>query len=263
MNQKGWNMSVLYDVEAERKFLFTKKVTCTNCEKTFEDIRVLNSKLRRKEPDSDLRPRFHAIDSLKYGVTSCPYCGYSTLSKNFEQLNQLQKRLLEERVCSKFIEREPLAGQIIDYATAVNMYQLALLCAMSMELKISEQAYLCLQLAWLLRGSIEEKEAEPEGITQEDKAQLEEREEHFYRQAYEGLSQALLEEDFPICGMDQGTYEYLLAVLSFHFKEYDMAIRYCGNVVQNREISAKLKDKALMLKDDIVAAKKQDGEAEG
>ena len=40
-----------------------------------------------------------------------------------------------------------------------------------------------------------------------------------------------------------------------------MAVRYCGNVVQEKGISAKLKDKALMLKDEILAEKKASEEA--
>ncbi len=250
-------MSALYDVNEEKKYVYVKKLDCTNCGRTIEDLRVLNSKLRRMEPDADLRPRFHYIDTLKYGVTSCPCCGFSSLTKNFENLTQLQKRYLVDKVSSHFYEREPFKGEVMDYESAIQMYRLAFLCAMSMELKTSEQAYICLQLSWLLRGSIEEKEAEPEGLPEEEKKQLKEQEERYYRQAYDGLSQALLEEDFPICGMDEGTFEYMLAVLSFHFKEYDSAVKYCGNVVQNRSVSAKLKDKALMLKDEILAAKKE------
>ncbi len=56
--------------------------------------------------------------------------------------------------------------------------------------------------------------------------------------------------------MDQHTFDYLLAVLSFHFKEYDIATRYCGNIVQSKGVNAKIKDKALMLKDEILAEKK-------
>ena len=44
-------MSVLYNVEEEKKYVYAKKITCTNCEGQFEDLRILNSKLRRKEPD--------------------------------------------------------------------------------------------------------------------------------------------------------------------------------------------------------------------
>lgn len=250
-------MSVLYDVEEEKKYIFTKKLRCTNCGAQFNDLRILSSKLRRKEPDMDLRPRFQFVDSIKYGVTSCPHCGFSTLTKNFEQLPALQQRRIREKITSQFMQREPFEGETMDYATAQGQYELALVCAMAMESPISEQAYLCLQLSWLIRGRLEEADAEP-GLLEEDVVkQLKEKEERYYRQAYDSLSKAMTEEDFPICGMDQNTFDYLLAVMSYHFGEYDQAVRYCGNIVQAKGISAKLKDKALMLKDDILAAKKE------
>ena len=151
----------------------------------------------------------------------------------------------------------------MDYAAAMGQYELALVCAMVMEVSLSEQAYLCLQLSWLIRGRLEEADAEP-GLLEEDAyKQLKEKEERYYRQAYDSLSKAATQEDFPICGMDQNTFDYLLAVMSFHFKEYDLATRYCGNIVQTRGVSSKLKDKALTLKDEILAAKKAEEEAAG
>lgn len=257
-------MSVLYNEEEEKKLLFTKQIVCTNCEWKFEDIRVLNSKLRRKESDEDLRPRFQNIDSLKYGITACPQCGYAASAKNFERLNKLQKKMLMDKVTTKFIGRQPLhGGQIVDYTTALEQYKLALICAMAIELPISEQAYLCLQISWLIRGQIEELEAEGP-LDAQEKQKMQEEEKHFYSQAYEGLGKAAIQEDFPICGMDQNTFYYLLAVLSYRHNEYEMAIRYCGMVVQDRGVSPKIKDKALMLKDEVNEAKKKaEEEAEG
>ena len=254
-------MSVLYDVEEEKKYTYAKKINCTNCGAQFQDLRLLNGKLRRKEPDMDLRPRFQFVDSLKYGVTACPFCGFAAPVKSFERLTSLQQKRIREKITSQFMQREPLSGETIDYATAMGQYELALVCAMAMEVPLSEQAHLCLQLSWLIRGRLEEADAEP-GLLEEDLyKQLQEKEERYYRQAYDSLSKAFTQEDFPICGMDQSTFDYLLAVMSFHFKEYDLAVRYCGNVVQEKGISAKLKDKALMLKDEILAKKKASEEA--
>lgn len=249
-------MSVLYDVEEEKKYVFTKKIDCTNCGTQFNDLRILNSKLRRKEPDLDLRPRFQFVDTLKYGITACPYCGFAAPIKNFERLPSLQQKRIREKVTSQFMQRQPLTGETIDYATAMGQYELALVCAMVMEVALSEQAYLCLQLSWLIRGRLEEADAEPGLLDEEMYLQLKEKQERYYRQAYDLFSKALTQENFPICGMDQHTFDYLLAVLSFHFKEYDIATRYCGNIVQSKGVNAKIKDKALMLKDEILAEKK-------
>lgn len=256
------SMSALYDENEEKKYIFAKKMKCVNCGGAFNDLRVLNSKLRRKEPDMDLRPRFQFVDALKYGVTACPFCGYAAPAKNFENLSSLQQKWIREKITSNFMPREQYKEPTLDYASAVSQYEIALVCAMIMEKPVSEQAYLCLQTSWVIRGRIEEAQAEEKQVlTENELEKLKEKEERYYRQAYDGLVKAYTQEDFPICGMDESTFNYLLAVMSFRFKEYDSATRYCGNVVQARGVSTKLKDKALMLKDDILAAKKEDGEA--
>ena len=177
----------------------------------FNDLRILSSKLRRKESDQDLRPRFQFVDSLKYGVTACPYCGFAAPVKNFDHLTSLHQKRIREKVTSQFMQREPLSGETIDYATAMGQYELALVCAMVMELPFSEQAHLCLQLSWLIRGRLEEADAES-GILEEDAyKQLQEKEERYYRQAYDMFLKAFTQEDFPIAGMDQSTaggYEF-------------------------------------------------------
>ena len=251
-------MSVLYNVDEEKKYVYVKKITCTNCEGQFEDLRVLNSKLRRKESDPDLRPRFQFIDSLKYGVTACPYCGFAAPSRNFEHLTSLQQKRLREKVTSQFMSQQPASMEVMDYATAIRHHEIALVCAMVMELPLSEQAYLCLQISWLIRGCLEEAEAEPGLVTEEMEKQYREKSQRYYKQAYDGLTKAATQENFPICGMDQNTFDYLLAVLSFRFHEYDLATKYCGSVIQAKGIAAKLKDKALMLEDEILAAKKEE-----
>lgn len=252
-------MPELIDKEEEKKLVFTKVMECANCGKKFKDLRVLNSKLRRKDPDQDLRPRFQGIDSLKYGVTACPHCGYAAAWKNFGHLTKLQQSLLRDNVSSLFVEREETDCEVYDYSTAVERYKLALLSALAMNVKLSEQAYLCLQLSWLIRGWLEEDDVLGK-LDKEARKQLEADQDKFYRQAYDGLKQAAMKEEFPICGMDSSTYDYLMGVMSYKFGEYDDATRYCGRVVQERGVNTRLKDKALDLKDLIVEAKKAAGE---
>ncbi len=255
-------MSALYDKEEEKKFLFKKNMVCAICEMKFDDLRVRNSKLRRLEPDRDLRPRFQSIDSIKYCITSCPYCGYSAKTIRFGELTPVQKKLVAEKVSLKFSAGEPYAGDTIDYGRAVYLQELALLNAIAMEDILSEQAYLCLQAAWLLRGWLEEAEAEPGAMDEKQKTQLRNKEERYYRQAYDGLAKAALQEDFPICGMDESTFNLLLAEMGFRYQEYDLAIKYCGKIVQEKGVSPKLKDKALTLKNEILAKKQEKEEAE-
>ena len=59
----------------EEEFLLAKTVRCKVCDQVFKTKVVKNGRVKRLEPDQDLRPRFQYIDTLKYDVTSCPNCG--------------------------------------------------------------------------------------------------------------------------------------------------------------------------------------------
>jgi len=50
------------------------------------------------EPDRDLRPRYEVLDTLKYNVTSCPYCGYTAMNRNFEDLSSAQAKFVKESI---------------------------------------------------------------------------------------------------------------------------------------------------------------------
>ncbi len=256
-------MSALYDVEEEKKIIFTKNTVCACCGEKFDDIRVMSSKLRRADADQDLRPRFKFIDTLKYGVTACPHCGYTALKKNFSHIEKKDQYKIKEKVSAKFVAREPYKGETMDYSTAIVMHQLALINLAAMDAKLSDQAHMCLQIAWLLRGQIEEAEENPGKYPEAAVQQMKEKEERFYKQAYDGLSQAALVEEYPIGGMNQTTLDYLLAAMGFHFKEYTNAARHCTAVLVEKGISATLKDKALSLKTEILEAKKEEEGEDG
>ena len=82
--------------QQEKDFLFTKRISCPVCGKIFGSRVVKSGSLRRLEPDFDLRPRFRFIDALKYEVYSCPQCGYSAMSRYFENLTKVQIQLIKE-----------------------------------------------------------------------------------------------------------------------------------------------------------------------
>ena len=72
-------------------------------------------------------------------------------------------------------------------------------------------------------------------------------EEAFYNQAYEGFLKAVSTEMFPMCGMDQTTVDYLLAVMSKHFKRYDTASKCISRILSTSSASKKMKDRAFDL----------------
>ena len=237
----------------EKDFLFQKKIRCAVCEGEFQEKVVRTARLRRQQPDFDLRPRFADIDTLKYDVYSCPHCGYAALSRYFEPLTKGQIQLVVENICVNFTPQAGDAPEIYDYDTALFRYEQALRCSAAKRANTSELAYTCLKLSWLCRSM---GESMPESTAEEQakKAQLKQKEEAYYKKAYEGFQRALSTEEFPICGMDTLTMDYLLACIACHFKEYSFASKAVSNILGSQTADRRMKDKALDLKDIIVKA---------
>lgn len=244
-------------MEKETDFLFTKRVTCVVCGKMFETRVIKSGSLRRLEPEFDLRPRFRYVDALKYEVYSCPHCGYSAMSRYFEDLTKGQKDLIREQIGSKFQPVSDKTPETIDYAAAIMKYKLALHNAEVKRARLSEKAYTCLKISWLYRSYIEEL---PEETKEEQarKAEMARMQEQYYKKAYEAFKEVVSTEHFPICGMDSHTMDYLLAALASHFKDYAYASKAVGNILFSKTADRRIKDRALDLKTKILESVKQE-----
>ena len=238
-------------VPEEESFLLDKTINCAVCNQVFKTKAIKNGRVRRMESDKDLRPRFEYIDTLKYNVVSCPYCGYSALSRYFEHLSGLQVRLIKEQVCVNFKPDGGVEPTVIDYDTAIERYKLALYCTIAKKGKASEKAYVCLNLAWLLRGMYESLDS-GDPANEEALKECKEQEELFYSQAFEGLNKAMSSESYPICGMDECTLDYLIATMAVHFKKYDVASKCIARIQQSSSASKKMKEMAFELKNQVV-----------
>lgn len=58
-------------------YLYKSKQTCPLCKKTYESIKVRNSKLIILSRYSDFYTQYKEIDPLRYTIIVCPYCGYA------------------------------------------------------------------------------------------------------------------------------------------------------------------------------------------
>lgn len=246
-------------MQQEKDFLFVKHLKCPVCGEIFGSLAVKSGKLRRLEPDFDLRPRFRFIDALKYEVHVCPHCGYAAMSRYFENLTKAQIKMVKEKVCSNF---KPVGDQLpetFDYETAVRRYKLALYNADVKRGKLSEKAYTCLKLSWLYRSMAEEM---PEETAEEQakKAEIINTQEAFYKKAYEAFQKVIATEVFPICGMDCYTMDYLIAALACHFKEYAYASKAISNILGSQTADRRMKNKALDIKTVILEGIKKESE---
>ncbi len=240
----------------EKDFLLDHKCTCPICDKTFNTKQIKTGKIKRKEADEDLRPNFDGVDTVKYDTTVCPYCGYAALNKEFEHLSPTQRRLIREEVTSKYKPGEVKDEETYSYDVAIDRLRLALICDMAKRAKLSDKAYICLKIAWLLRGQMKELPRE----TDEDKALLKQKKAEydvFYKQAYEGFIQAISTEIPPFCGMQTSTLEFMLANMAIYFKKYDVASKLVANLLGNPSTPSRVKDKSRDLKDKILAVVKE------
>uniref|UniRef100_UPI004055FB83 DUF2225 domain-containing protein n=1 Tax=Agathobacter sp. TaxID=2021311 RepID=UPI004055FB83 len=251
----------------EEDFLFLKSVSCPVCDHVFSTLMVKSGRVRRMEPDFDLRPRFHYIDTLKYDVTSCGKCGYTALNKDFPHLSPGQVKLIRENVQKNFkVIEEKIMDSAMDYNTAIERYKLALYNSIVKRAHMSERSYECLKISWLYRSKIEElltvefnaDDVEKKKAIINEILACKKEEKRFYQNAYDGLLAAMSQERYPICGMEQNTYELLLAVMGFSLEQYEDASRLVSGLIVSRTASTNIKNRAYDLKEKIREVLKKD-----
>lgn len=237
---------------SDAEYVFAKNFTCPICEMEFKNPTVKSSKARMIGSDSDLRPIYETVNTLKYDVVLCPHCGYTALERYFRTVTQVQRRLIMEKVCAAYRPREQ--KDTFSYEDAFFRYKMALINSIAKNADGSEKAYVCLRCGWVLRGwrqSLEGEEGQ-EALTDS----LAKQEEEYLKNAKEGFEQANLKEDYPLCGMDESTVDYLIAALSIRSGEYDTAMKLLSGIIASREAGARIKDRARDLKDEIIKTTK-------
>ena len=239
----------------EKDMIYDKKNTCPVCDEEFNAKCLKAGKTRFLGNDKDLRPVYEGIDAQKYDILVCPKCGYAALSKYFPRVTTKQAALIKASISSK-VKLHAYTGDTYTYEEAIERYQLALASAIVKKSKTSEKAYICLKNAWLLRGYAQYLQEEMH-MTKEQTGAVAQLERKFMENAYRGLSEAVQSENYPICGMDEGTLDYLLAAIAIQLEDYDGASKIVANILISTTVNPRIKDKARDLKDEIVQKKKQ------
>lgn len=237
----------------EEDLLFDKTYQCPVCDKEFKSKTVRTGKARLIGTDIDLRARYQGIDPLKYDIVSCSKCGYTTVTRYFKAITSPQASLIREKISRNY---KPSTSEqaVMSYEEAVEIHKLALVNAIVKKCRASEKAYICLKIGWLLRTQREELDTSLPNY-KELSSQLEAEELEFIKNAYEGFVGAVSKEEFPMCGMDESTMDYLIGALAYKSKQYDMASRMVSSVITSRVAKNNLKDKARELKDMILQEK--------
>lgn len=241
----------------EAELIFDKGYKCPVCDKDFKNKTVKIGKVKLKGTDSDLRPKYEIVDTIKYDVVLCPHCGYAALSRFFQYITGPQAKLIKQHISATFTNK-PDAGDVTTYDEAIEKYKLALANAIVKRGKSSERAYICLKMAWTVRGKKEALDKNDPNYEAKLK-QCKDEENELLQNALDGFLAARQSESFPMCGMDESTVDYLIAVESIHFGQTDVAAKLIAGILSSPVANKRMKDKARDLKEVIVAQLKKKG----
>lgn len=231
----------------EEDLLFDKTFTCPVCDEEFHSKMIRTGKVKLLSADTDLRPKYQLVDSLKYDALVCPNCGYAALSRFFKFMMPAQAKLIRENISKNFSGLAP-TGNIYTYDDAIARHQLALANAVVKKAKTSEKAYTCLKMAWLYRGKAESLPSDTPDYDNVIK-ELKKSEKELLENAYDGFLSAFSKEAFPMCGMDELTVTYLVADLARRIGKYEESSRWISKVLASRQANERIKNRAREIKE--------------
>ena len=239
----------------ETDFLFDKSYECPVCYEKIKSRTLRAGKARLIRSDQDLRPVYEHIEPLKYDVVMCPKCGYTALTRYFGGLTSGQIKEIKENI-SKSFKAPDLQKETFTYEDAIYFYKMTLANAIVKHAKASEKAYICLKAGWLLRSWRESLDKEAEDYAKKS-AELLAQEQDFHKNALEGFLAARQNENYPMCGMDEITVEYLIAVLAMEYDQFDISSRIISNLLVSTTATTRMKDKARDLKEALLVKMKE------
>ncbi len=242
-------------VMQEQDYLFDKSFKCPVCDKDFKARTVKVGKVKLSGTDIDLRPKYEQVDLLKYDVIMCPNCGYAALSRFFKFVSAHQAKNIKEKISASFKAQTEM-NETYDYDEALERYKLSLVNSIVKQAKPSEKAYICLKAAWLLRSKGEHLDTSDPEYENKKKA-VDEEENNFLHNALEGFISARQTESFPMCGMDETTVDYLIAVTAMRFEQFDVSNRLISGILTNPTANPRMKDKARNVKEMLVKKVKE------
>jgi uncharacterized protein (DUF2225 family) len=226
----------------EAELLYDRKYTCPVCGKEFASKAVRTGKALPDGMDFDLRQRFVNLDPIKYYVLECPKCGYADMESTFEKVNRFELEELRKNKAVKSLAANLPYG-IRDHAEALMHYKSAMRCDLVRKAKYGKRGYTALHTAWLLRSWRVALHNAGEPVSDGDP--MSEKEEFkLLKYAYTNFREAELKESFPINGVKESTFDYIMAALSYMLDKKEESYKYVMRVLHNDDLTPVLRIKA-------------------
>ena len=207
-------------------FLYDRKVVCPVCNKDIRIRSVKTSGIRIVSRDTDFMTIYGEPNPIFYDAWMCVCCGYTALSSRFNTINNKQITQVKQSITSKW-KFNKIYPPVYTVENAIEMHQMALLNAVTIQARDSEKAMICLKLSWLYRMKNDEKN-----------------EKKFQYHAQLGFSKALEYERFPIFGLDENSLEYLIGELYRRQGDNTNALLWFSKVLGSRQAKSRIKDMA-------------------
>jgi len=233
-------------------YVFMKSYTCPVCGSQFKCATVKSGKAKLVGTDLDLRTRYEPVDPHKYDIVACDKCGYAALSRYFDKITSPQAKLVKADISSNF--RGISQSLNPTYDDALVRYRLAIAGTIVKKARASEKAYTCMKMAWIVRAKAEDLNPDVADYDQQIQ-ELKDDELELLTNALNGFIAARQSENFPIAGMDEITFDYLISAIAVKIGKYDIATKIIPNILVSRTANNRLKDKARELKEIIMQNK--------
>lgn len=240
----------------ETDFLFQKTYECPVCGSKFHDVTVKANRARLLRTEMDLRPVFEGIEPLKYEAILCPTCGYTALGRYFNNVTAAQAKAIRENISAVFHGSQE-EKETLTLEEALERNKLCLANAIVKKSKVSEKAYICLKGGWLLQCMEEALDTNAPDY-KERYAELKAQEKEYMQNALEGFVNARQNEGiYPMCGMDEVTVDYLVAVLAMNAEQFEVSSKLISNILTSPSASPRIKEKARDVKEALIVRIKE------
>ena len=195
-----------------KEAVFEKSYVCPVCDEDFKNVTVRTGKCRRVGTYLDLKPIYEPFHMEYYDIVLCDKCGYAALSYRFETVRQIHINDLKE--ATKDFKN---IGNKIAFTEedAIFRYKQALKCSIAKKEKLSERAFLELNIAWIYRD-LKDKEHEKE----------------FILASYNDFVAAISKNDFEVERLSNAAVFFIISNLAYrlgNLKSAAVLLRYARN----------------------------------
>lgn len=208
--------------------LMQKDYDCPVCKARFKAPRPRTAKLSLIGTDNDLRPYHEGIDIVFYEVVLCTSCGYTSLAKTFDIMDNLSAEKIKLNLMKMGVKKTNLTELTRD--DAIDRYLTAIQLLEFKSHEDSEAFYLYQRLSWLYRLYDDEDNLENEFLCA--------------KRAFVHLENAYRNEPMPFLGIDQSEVVFLLGETARRIGEYEKANRYIGMSILDPKATDEIRERA-------------------